>query len=442
MKKIALALSVCALIACQNESKNTVHITGKVNNPLEETVSILSEDRSETYTDTLDSYSNFEIQFEINSPKYMNFKHGKETTAMYVKPGDKIQLSIDPNEFDETINYTGSNASNFLAKKYLLDEKINRRDLFSLPESDFLAQVADAERNMLDLLKLVVDDSFITEQEKSIWFQWANTKLNYKRYFEFLSKTSIELSDTYFDFVSDVNMNDTSLLENHESYAFLKAYVSSEISGENQMFKTLQFIDKNFESQKIKDTLSYDILKNFINNASLENIDLILAEFKSLHSDSSIYNELADLALDMTKFNPGQPAINFSYPDVNGNEVSLSDFKGSYVYVDVWATWCGPCKREIPHLLELEKEYHEKNIVFLSVSVDQDEDYEAWLNMLEEKEMGGVQLFASGWSQITQDYKINGIPRFMLFDTEGTIVNVRASRPSDPETRKLFDEIL
>ena len=56
----------------------------------------------------------------------MYFKHHRETTAMYVKPGDKIHLSIDPNEFDETINYTGSNASNFLAKKYLLDEKINK----------------------------------------------------------------------------------------------------------------------------------------------------------------------------------------------------------------------------------------------------------------------------------------------------------------------------
>ena len=146
--------------------------------------------------------------------------------------------------------------------------------------------------------------------------------------------------------------------------------------------------------------------------------------------------------IDMTKFNPGQPAINFRYPDVDGNQVSLLDFKGSYVYVDIWATWCGPCKREIPHLVELEKEYHKKNIVFLSISVDQDEDREAWLNMLEEKEMGGVQLFASGWSQITQDYKINSIPRFMLFDTEGNIINVRASRPSDPETRRLFDKIL
>ena len=102
----------------------------------------------------------------------------------------------------------------------------------------------------------------------------------------------------------------------------------------------------------------------------------------------------------------------------------------------------GLCKRDILHLVELEKEYHEKNIVFLSISVDQDKDRETWLNMLEEKEMGAAQLFASGWSQITQDYKINSIPRFMLFDTERNIVNVRASRPSDPETRRLFDNIL
>ena len=195
------------------------------------------------------------------------------------------------------------------------------------------------------------------------------------------------------------------------------------------------------QKQKIS-KLSFFILKDHIKNESLENIDLVLLKFNQVHSDTTVHKELSDLALEMTKFNSGQPALDFSYPNKNGKEVSLSDFKGSYVYVDVWATWCSPCKREIPHLTELEKDYHGKNIVFLSVSVDEDKDYEAWLNMLEEKKMGGVQLFASGWSKITKDYKINGIPRFMLFDPEGNIVNVRASRPSNPRTRDLFDQLL
>ena len=144
----------------------------------------------------------------------------------------------------------------------------------------------------------------------------------------------------------------------------------------------------------------------------------------------------------MSAFNAGNPAFDFTYPDRNGDSISLADFKGSLVYVDVWATWCGPCKREIPHLLELEKDYHGQNIVFLSVSVDEDENYDAWATMLDEKEMGGVQLFASGWSKIAKDYKINGIPRFMLFDSEGNIIDVKAPRPSNEGIRSLIDQHL
>ena len=124
--------------------------------------------------------------------------------------------------------------------------------------------------------------------------------------------------------------------------------------------------------------------------------------------------------------------------------MSLSDFKGKYVYVDIWATWCGPCVAEIPFLVELEKEFYDDNIVFLSVSVDNDVNKEKWKTMIKEKDMGGVQLFASGWnSQIGNDYAISatGIPRFMLFDKEGNVMDTNAPRPSSEDIKKVFNEI-
>ena len=82
-------------------------------------------------------------------------------------------------------------------------------------------------------------------------------------------------------------------------------------------------------------------------------------------------------------------------------------------------------------------EYEEKNIVFLSVSVD--EDKEAWINMINKEELGGVQLWANGWSQITKDYAIFGIPRFMLFSVNGNVISTDAPRPSSEEIRPLLD---
>ena len=133
----------------------------------------------------------------------------------------------------------------------------------------------------------------------------------------------------------------------------------------------------------------------------------------------------------------GEPALDFTYPDTDGNEFSLASFKGNLVYVDVWATWCGPCKAEIPSLQKLEADYHGKDITFMSVSVDTDK--EAWEQMVADKELGGVQLWADGWSKITKDYAIFGIPKFLLFDAGGNVISTNAPRPSSEDIRELLD---
>ena len=106
------------------------------------------------------------------------------------------------------------------------------------------------------------------------------------------------------------------------------------------------------------------------------------------------------------------------------------------------ATWCGPCRAEMPFLHELEAEYSDKNVTFIGVSVDEDKNRQAWLDMMVDKDIKGVQLFADGWSQITKDYAINGIPRFMLFDTEGNVADLDADRPSSEGIRPALDALL
>jgi len=444
MKNLVLALSACALFSCQDPVNNTVIITGTITEPLDETASISSKDYRTSYTDSLDSEATFEIEFELDAPSYMNFIHGKESTAMYVRPGDSIRVNINPSEFDETIKYKGSKASSFLAAKYLLEDNLDLRELYSLEEPDFLTAVDQASAQMNGLLDSVGEGAFKTEQKRVISLQWASKKLSYKKYYTNLGNGEIELSVNYFKFMEDIDINDPSFLEDNNSYNFLKTYVSSNVSADfdHKLLSNFDFIARTFNSQTTKDKIAYDLLKDFIKNEVLEDGDVIMEAYKSLQSDSIKYNELNDLRIEMATFNTGRPAFDFTYPNVNGDSISLSDFVGSLVYVDVWATWCGPCKREIPHLLELEKEYHGKNIIFLSVSVDEEKDYDTWKNMLVEKEMGGVQLFASGWSKIAKDYKINGIPRFMLFDSNGNIINVRAPRPSNDGIRPLIDQHL
>jgi len=123
--------------------------------------------------------------------------------------------------------------------------------------------------------------------------------------------------------------------------------------------------------------------------------------------------------------------------------MSLENFKGRYVYIDLWATWCGPCLVELPHLEALQEEYkNNRNIAFVSISIDSNKD--AWRKMVTEKEMKGFQLIAdNAWqSQICKDYGVNGIPRFMLIDREGKILNKSAPRPSSDDLKATLHNLL
>lgn len=138
----------------------------------------------------------------------------------------------------------------------------------------------------------------------------------------------------------------------------------------------------------------------------------------------------------------GDAAFNFSYPDKEGKTVAMADLKGKVVLVDVWATWCPPCRAEIPHLKKLEEEMKGKDVAFVSISVDDHKDKEKWLQMIKDENLGGIQLFASAANDLSKYYKITGIPRFMVFDKEGKIVALDSPRPSAPQLKALLEKTL
>lgn len=151
------------------------------------------------------------------------------------------------------------------------------------------------------------------------------------------------------------------------------------------------------------------------------------------------YTEQHNLIKNTTK---GSSSPQFTdYENYKGGKSSLEDFKGKYVYIDVWATWCGPCKQQIPFLQTLEKKYHGKNIEFISISIDNPNLKDKWKQMIADINMTGVQLFANGDQSFANAYQITGIPRFILIDPQGNIVEANAPRPSDPRLTAIFTDL-
>lgn len=138
------------------------------------------------------------------------------------------------------------------------------------------------------------------------------------------------------------------------------------------------------------------------------------------------FAQQSDTQTDMLKYMPklkiGEKAPNFTLPVYNGKKkVSLSDYKGKYVLVDFWASWCGDCRREMPIMEEALKKYVGK-IEFLSVSFDKQKD--ALAKYLKEHPVKyPVLCDYSAWkeSAVTKAYQLAWIPTFYIVDPEGKI---------------------
>ena len=126
----------------------------------------------------------------------------------------------------------------------------------------------------------------------------------------------------------------------------------------------------------------------------------------------------------------GKEAVDFTGVDLEGNEISLSDFKGKITVVDFWATWCGPCKAEFPAYKELEEKYGEE-INFVSVGAFCSED--DWREMAtDEGFMHNIFLSKEAAQQIAP-YEVNSIPRYLVINENFELIDADAPRPSSGE---------
>ncbi len=120
----------------------------------------------------------------------------------------------------------------------------------------------------------------------------------------------------------------------------------------------------------------------------------------------------------------GKPAPAFTQNDPDGNPVNLASYKGKYVLIDFWASWCGPCRAENPHVVKAYEQYKDKNFTVLGVSLDDEKGREAWLKAVQDDKLTWTQVSdLKGWkNEAAALYAVRAIPQNFLLDPNGVIV--------------------
>jgi len=219
-------------------------------------------------------------------------------------------------------------------------------------------------------------------------------------------------------------------------------FLKTSIANENELFSDVEFMSlpKNDFDTKVTNYVA-----DFNNRLDKENFDTDFLNYQKkeiVQFEKYLVNGYLKKNKHKTVLKKGAVSPMFhNYENLNGGTTSLNDLKGKYVYIDIWATWCNPCKEEIPFLKKMETKFHNKNIEFVSISLDDKRDYKVWKDMVLKEELGGVQLYANGDQNFTNAYKVRSIPRFILIDPEGKIVEANAPRPSSPSLIQLLNNL-
>lgn len=122
--------------------------------------------------------------------------------------------------------------------------------------------------------------------------------------------------------------------------------------------------------------------------------------------------------------------------DLQGKKVDFAKYRGKYVFIDLWASWCIPCIKEIPHLKQLEKELQNKDVVFLSISIDT--NVAAWKKKVAALGLEG-ELLNNQDNKLCESLNVSGIPFFLIYDKEGKLYKYNAYRPSDMRLKPLLE---
>lgn len=427
--------------ACARPDK--VHLSGRIENE-DSIVSIWVEDS--IYTFSLDENNFFSGDILLKKRQYATLLF-KSLLNLYLAPGEDLEIYMNAMNFSSSLNFRGSLGG---INSYLKEQEVAvffDKDSYALGEQEFVDRMKQLIEEKIQLLEAKnFDESFTALEKERIHYSIAEQVLAYPLYRRANGEENYRPGPVFSDFLSSFSLNKEELFGTKDYRAFLLNFVylqgrQGKETDENYSDAIANYILSTITNPTIKNFLLTELVyRHILENNGLNGADYLLKVFRRECTDVNKVAYVNELISHWEKLQAGYPAPHFSVENMTGQKVTLEDYKGSYLYVTVWATWCVPCKNELPYLNLLQKEYAAKNIKFLTVAVDKPENRKIWQHFLQQHHYGGTHTFSSTEGKFNENYMVISVPRFILIAPDGTLVNSNAPRPSG-SIRQLFDSL-
>lgn len=443
-----LVLSLLMAVACAGGSEERVLgdvvLDVKVESPVASDVVVVYH--NDVLPFQLDAEGNAQVVLQGVDAAYIKLHHGREMLRLYVEGGDAAALTFKGGRMSSTYDFEG--------EKQPVVKYLNTVSLIPLPDEDYGLRFEEYVKRLLakenDALKLLRANDcskigdFAKMEEGRIRYSYGAALMMFPVGHKLMAHDMTYAPDQmFYDKIAEYVVEDVkwASLDEYRSFVAEAMHMMDEAGRELRDIypKTVAQVKYAADFLKIsyvRESVIHYITAAYVDNFGVKDITELENLYYTYVKDGALLESMKTKMERWDKSLPGKISPDFKAVDINGKEYTLADFRGKYVYIDMWATWCGPCKREMPYLKALEEEFADAQIVFLGLSIDKDK--EAWENMVRTGDLTGVQLYLGTQSKFQEAYKIDGIPRFILLDKDGRIISNDMTRPSEDATAETF----
>lgn len=444
MKKLiftAIALITVATACQKSRTRIQLHIDSDETYP---EVALLAGDSLYRQTPDDSKTAVFDLPARFN-PTFGAAFFGQKHVLLYMAPGESTDISVKTDNDKVVPSFSGEGAKK---NRYLNETDFSFSPDYQLNETEFAASLDKHLQQLYQNLDAYgFDSTFDKLEKKRLKYTVYNALAEYRTEHLFaINYTQKEVNDEYFKILAEVFTEEEDMLNMAVYQNYIKkmvSYVTIHNMPEFEDFRYIQeelnYVTTHFKNPKVTEFMVDAIISEYIRRNGIARLAELAPIYQAKVTNARKKNEFEELCNKWRRIAPGQPSPEFAYEDVDGKIIRLSDFRGKYVYIDCWATWCGPCRREQPVLAELEKKYADRNIRFVSISCDQDKA--AWEKVVRGEKLQGIHVIADEADGFMNAYMVNAIPHFILIDPEGKVVDAQMTRPSEPETEKLFSTL-